>query len=371
VINTDGSNLRRLTNGGNNRNPVWSPDGGQLAFESVGGAVFVVNADGSNRRSLGIIPHNSSLIWLPDGSRLAFESSGEVFVVNADGSNRRNLSNQPGSYDAFPVWSPDGTQLAFVFGALSGSFQNLFSGDLYIVNADGSDLHPITSQSSVYIHIFGQNVMRPTWSPFLPEVSDPLILALGTAFGQPSETVSLPVVLDNPTVSSVGGLQFAVVGDTARARFISLNDSVATLGFDALTSMHGDTVRAVVFSENNDAIPPGTRTLASLTYRIEPSTPLGSLIPLTLIVQRVGDPQAAALETTALHGAIQVGIRGDVNLDSLLDVLDLIRIARLLVGRDPMPAIGSAAFAIADFNRDGALTVQDIVVQANALFGLP
>ena len=40
-----------------------------------------------------------------------------------------------------------------------------------------------------------------------------------------------------------------------------------------------------------------------------------------------------------------------------------------VIGRDTTPTTGSTAFSIADVNRDGTLTVQDIIVQANALLG--
>ncbi|MGQ0603077.1 MAG: TolB family protein [Anaerolineales bacterium] len=47
---------------------------------------------------------------------IAFESrrdgNSEIYVMNADGSGQRNLTNSPAE-DVNPVWSPDGTWLAF------------------------------------------------------------------------------------------------------------------------------------------------------------------------------------------------------------------------------------------------------------------
>ncbi|MCG3212200.1 MAG: Protein TolB [Anaerolineae bacterium] len=53
----------------------------------------------------------------PDGSQIAFMSrrddDWELYIVNADGSNLQRLTNSPGR-DGLPVWSPDGRVIAFV-----------------------------------------------------------------------------------------------------------------------------------------------------------------------------------------------------------------------------------------------------------------
>ena len=196
-------------------------------------------------------------------------------------------------------------------------------------------------------------------------------LALGQAFGSPGDTVTVPLTLANLTQTAIGGLQLKVVlSNPSRAQFIGFSDSLSGLGFDAAISTLGDTTQILIYSTTNDSIPNGTRTLGTLTYQLSPTAPLGSENPLTLAIQQVGDPRAQAFQATASNGALLVGLRGDVNLDALIDVLDLIRLSRLVIGRDTTPIAGSTAFAIADVNRDGTLTVQDIVVQASALLGL-
>lgn len=55
--------------------------------------------------------------WSPDGSRLAITvPTGydlDIYAIGREGSNPTNLTRQ-GSYDFWPVWSPDGASLAFV-----------------------------------------------------------------------------------------------------------------------------------------------------------------------------------------------------------------------------------------------------------------
>jgi len=55
--------------------------------------------------------------WSPDGSRLAVTvQTGydlDIYTIGREGSNPTNMTRQ-GSYDFWPVWSPDGLNLAFV-----------------------------------------------------------------------------------------------------------------------------------------------------------------------------------------------------------------------------------------------------------------
>ncbi len=50
VMNTDGSDLTRLTRGHFDSNPAWSPDGNRIAFTRgrINGNIHIMNADGSN-----------------------------------------------------------------------------------------------------------------------------------------------------------------------------------------------------------------------------------------------------------------------------------------------------------------------------------
>src|SRR4029077_6005919 len=63
----------------------------------------------------------------PTGVRAAFEARGDIFTVPAEKGDFRNLTQSSGAHDRSPVWSPDGSQLAWLSDA-SGEYE-LMIGD--------------------------------------------------------------------------------------------------------------------------------------------------------------------------------------------------------------------------------------------------
>ena len=86
------------------------------------------------------------------GVRAAFEARGEIFTVPTEKGDYRNLTQSAGAHDRSPVWSPDGTQLAWLSDA-SGEYQ-LMIGDPIGVNTARAVTLPNTGF-----------YFAPEWSP--------------------------------------------------------------------------------------------------------------------------------------------------------------------------------------------------------------
>lgn len=84
-------------------------------------------------------------LWLrnvaisPDGSTIAFTYKGNVFTVPAKGGDARQITSG-GSYNTSPVWSPDGSKIAF------GSDRE-GSMDVFVVNSRGGVPKRLTTNS--------------------------------------------------------------------------------------------------------------------------------------------------------------------------------------------------------------------------------
>jgi len=120
VMDPDGANLKQLTE--HAVSPTWSPDDRQIAFASdrVGKfQIYVMNSDGSNvRRLTNDKGEDSSPAWAPDGAAIVFVSDREgehpaLFLMGANGSEQHRLVFSKRQDFCFPAWSLDGSTIAF------------------------------------------------------------------------------------------------------------------------------------------------------------------------------------------------------------------------------------------------------------------
>jgi Tol biopolymer transport system component len=107
-----------------------------------------MNADGSGAMQFPGIPQMGAgpaqPSWSPDGTKLAFATGGEIWVVNADGSDPHPVTANS-SIDSDPAWSSDGTKIVFAKGG---------SG-ISVINTDGTNETPLTTTGGT----------QPAWSP--------------------------------------------------------------------------------------------------------------------------------------------------------------------------------------------------------------
>ena len=203
TIKLDGSGLRRLTSiGADIASYQWSPDGSRIAYLDAGGALWVVHANGTGRQRLAarsplrspwfvawspdgksvavlaqdptarptppanhgsllhlritVIPSIGGaprrlptgdvgwLAWSPRGDEIAYATRGAAWVIRSDGSDRTPLHV---NHVGMPTWSPDGTHLGFVGCRRQGTRCVARYAGIYVADADGSNLHQVTSHA--------------------------------------------------------------------------------------------------------------------------------------------------------------------------------------------------------------------------------
>ncbi len=165
VMDTDGSNQVRLTDDPDHDYlPAWSPDGTKITFTSWRqepgdtertNHIYIMNADGSGQRRLFEESPGTSagVTWSPDGKTFVLDrkigdQDADVFVLDQDGVVVTRLTDDE-AYNGSPVFSPDGSWVAFYSGKEETT-------SLVIVNVDGSGRRVLVHQ--------GLN-WYPRWSP--------------------------------------------------------------------------------------------------------------------------------------------------------------------------------------------------------------
>ena len=121
IADYDGANQRRITVSRQlNLTPSWSADARALAYTTYRPSpdIFVSFIyQGLLQNPTKGVGTNYIPVFSPDGTRIAFMSgrdgNPEIYVMNVDGSNLRRLTNHPAG-DGTPTWSPNSEQIAFV-----------------------------------------------------------------------------------------------------------------------------------------------------------------------------------------------------------------------------------------------------------------
>jgi TolB protein len=155
TIGADGSGLAQLTNVASDQAagaPDWSPDGGQIVYESNesgGFAIWSMDADGGHQKQLTDESGFEDFLpsWSPDGKSIIFSRCGEPFgfiafcdidVMNAHGGGVHTLLSAGHWNNVRAEYSPDGSRIAF--SSDRGGLQSA----VWVMNADGTQLHRLT-----------------------------------------------------------------------------------------------------------------------------------------------------------------------------------------------------------------------------------
>jgi TolB protein len=119
--------------------PAVSPDGSLVAFVLAAGPVndiYILPATGGQARRLTTDRPtvnywaDSAPVWSPDGTRIAFVRGffTDIWIMNPDGTQPVNLTGTPELSEYAPWWSADGIRI----------FYSADGGNRYVMNADGS-----------------------------------------------------------------------------------------------------------------------------------------------------------------------------------------------------------------------------------------
>jgi TolB protein len=235
-MNADGTHQTRLTNNpADDGDPTFSRKGGRIAFTSTRDGnpeIYVMNVDGSAQIRLTFDPAvDQQADWSPAGRRIAFESyrngNSEIYAMNPDGGNQTRMTFHP-AQDVEPSWKANGKAIAFASGSTGRA------ADIFSLRTDrrGRRRHPRGRRRLT--HDAGDNQF-PVWSPDGLQIAFTrgrftLVKKTGSVESDPAQVVSFgvdaawgslppadPVPQLGETVDVRGNVRVRVRGATALA----------------------------------------------------------------------------------------------------------------------------------------------------------
>ena len=181
--------------------PAFSPDGTQLAFQDQDGATYLLNLENNEVRELvPAIFGPGRPSWSADGKTITLaavkvyserfrEGTSQILTVNVDTGEQ--TFQAPGAEDSSistrgddgPVWSPDGSTMAFVSNSLLHTMpvdeSGTATGDPVIINDDIADAPSWSGDSSKLLYLSnGALMLADATSGETQEIDVPLQVEL-------------------------------------------------------------------------------------------------------------------------------------------------------------------------------------------------
>ncbi|MDQ8044600.1 MAG: hypothetical protein REI11_08340, partial [Patulibacter sp.] len=228
IMGADGGAPTQLTaDAGADLGPEVSPDGNRVAWTHQGSTrqimVGALRHPTPGTAVTGGECDHQSPTWSPDGTKLAFETQDaevpggscagqNIDVVPIDvaafpidlTSGAYDVTRRVGQSNTDPVWSPDGTTIAFTSQRTDPSIPpNSFRTGIWLMNTDGSNVRLLTNSQYQY------GDQYPSWVtiPSPTEVTTPVNTDPGTGgrtpTPSPTPTATGPV---GGTIGPVGGV---------------------------------------------------------------------------------------------------------------------------------------------------------------------
>jgi serine/threonine protein kinase len=216
-----GREIQLTSDGQQNVQPAWSPDGQRIAFHSVGrSGIWIMPALGGSAKQ--IAEFGSRPVWSHNGSMLAYQSGsgGEIqtssaappstiWTVPSQGGAPKQITqvaNPPGGHNS-PAWSPDGKHIAF-------SATEYVRSSTWIVATDGSDLIKVSGGEGPIYAPDGKSLYLARGGLFAVKLS-----ANGSPVGEPIEVM--------PAGTGASMNQFTVSADGKKIAYSATNNASA------------------------------------------------------------------------------------------------------------------------------------------------
>ncbi len=161
------------------------------------------------------------------------------------------------------------------------------------------------------------------------------LLKLQSLYAMPGCEVTVPLIMYNS--EEVAGVQFVINFEGNYLTPVSVNLGEHASNMDApWYNTWDDSMKICILSSSGNTIPAGEGTIVEITFLVDSGVPIGDSTLLSLANVIVSDTSAQEIEFVQEDGWIYfaTGMKGDVNRDGRIDILDVVRTINIILG-DP------------------------------------
>jgi len=281
----------------------------------------------------------------------------------------------------------------FVYSNTTNEFAPIDNAHLYIHNSDGGEYVTTTnedgffwinlpSNGSYYVMVEAEDYLTENYEIFVEYVTEHIfylapdnvgnlaILSLDNVQGLPGNEVIMPLYLSS--TESVGGLQFSIGSEPINSNLqnwlipngLEVTDDCFSASFNEVNNQF----MGIIFSmEGCTYSTDETLHIADLIYEIVATAPVGLEIPLEFYSTLVSDAFGNEISSYGEDGSIVLGINGDINFDSEINVLDIVMLVNFILFIDEPTDF---EYYVSDINQDNLLNVLDVVSLVNMILGI-
>ncbi|MBD3386403.1 T9SS type A sorting domain-containing protein [candidate division KSB1 bacterium] len=316
------------------------------------------------------------------------QTTGSNFIVkikDARDGSPYDLSNKPFTIQTtnVPVLlvTPDELNFGLIETSKSFTINNGGSGTLTWSIEENPEKSWITSvdplqgsdDAAVTVQVDRSGLAAGHYSGSLLVSSNAENKTVDIAMDVPSAQVSDTLIVENSR---------GLPGSTDNLVDISLKNSIAVAGLQFILSDHPDLLTAtkaettpraagfslsvtaegtvIMYHPTGQLIPPGNGPICRLFYNVDANADLGTDVSLDLSDLTVSDENAQALAVVGKNGVFSIsGIKGDVNDDQNRNILDIVFMVNIILGKTTPTQEQEWA---ADCNNDGKINILDIIL---------
>jgi len=360
------------------------------AIELVSGAIILIQ-DPINSISFTTMTNNNGQYEteLPEGAYIVTASAydeSQTHDVYIYSNNQYELNFTFGEYYFETALT------GFVYTNTTNEFAPIDNAHLYIHNSDGEYVSStnedgffwinLPSVGNFYISVEAEGYLTESYEIFVEgiteqnfyltpdDVGNLTILSLDNVQGLPGNEVVMPLYLSS--TESVGGLQFSIgslsIDPTLPNSLIPVGLEATDNCFSASFNEVNNQFIGIIFSIEGCIYPAGeTLHIANLIYEITTTVPIGIEIPLEFYSTLVSDAFGNEIPSYGEGGSIVLGINGDINFDSEINVLDIVMLVNFILFIDEPTDF---EYYVSDINQDNLLNVLDVVSLVNMILGI-